>query len=218
MASIDLDNLEPAQKLSANYEIKHVPISYLTMMLVDNKYLFMFKMPPLSDFEIESALSLVDTMYSTDPSQIERVSEMLDDIWKRGIDISEISDQAGTKLPSVEVSTSETVAKLVNKMLQNGVASILITENHQPIGVINDKDILRDIVEENKDPKKTLAKDLNYTPLIILKSDESMISAMKLMGEKGMKRAAMVKNGHLIGMLTEDIAKKAALQLKASVK
>jgi sugar-specific transcriptional regulator TrmB len=214
MASIDLDNLEPAQKLSKSYEIKHVPISYLTMMLVDNKYLFMFKMPPLSDFETESALSLVDTMYSTDPSQIERVSEMLDDIWKRGIDISEISDQAGTKLPSVEVSISETVAKLVNKMLQNGVASVLITDNHLPIGVINDKDILRDIVEEHKDPKKTLVKDLNYTPIIILRGDESMISAMKLMSEKGMKRAAMVKNGHLTGMLTEDLAKRTVLKGK----
>ena len=211
MASIDLDNLEPAQKLSANYEIKHVPISYLTMMLVDNKYLFMFKMPPLSDFETESALSLVDTMYSTDSSQIERVSEMLNDIWKRGIDISEISDQAGTKLPSIEVSISETVTKLVNKMLQNGVASVLIIENNQPIGVINDKDILREIVEEHKDPKKTLAKDLNYTPLIVLHGEESMISAMKVMKEKGMKRAFIVKNGHLIGMLTEDIAKRAAL-------
>ncbi len=218
MASIDLDNLEPAQKLSADYEIKHVPISYLTMMLVDNKYLFMFKMPPLSDFETESALSLADTMYSTDPSQIERVSEMLDDIWKRGIDISEISDQAGTKLPSIEVSTTETVTKLVEKMLQNGVASVLITENHKPMGVINDKDILRDIVEEHKDPKKTLAKDLNYTPLIILQGDESMITAMNLMCKKGMRRAAMVKNGHLVGMLTEDIAKKAAMQVKATAR
>ena len=53
MASIDLDNLEPAQKLATRYEIKHVPISYLTMMLVDNKHLFMFKMPPLSDFGSE---------------------------------------------------------------------------------------------------------------------------------------------------------------------
>jgi CBS domain-containing protein len=187
------------------------------MMLVDNKYLFMFKMPPLSDFEVESALSLVDTMYSTDPSQIERVSEMLDDIWKRGIDISEISDQAGTKLPSIEVSATETVTKLVEKMLQNNVASVLITDNHQPIGVINDKDILRDIVEERKDPKKTLSKDLNYTPLIILQGDESMITAMKIMREKGIKRAAMVKNGHLIGMLTEDIAKRAAMQIESSV-
>ncbi len=143
---------------------------------------------------------------------------MLDDIWKRGIDISEISDQAGTKLPSIEVSTTETVTKLVEKMLQNGVASVLITENHKPMGVINDKDILRDIVEEHKDPQKTLAKDLNYTPLIILQGDESMITAMNLMCKKGMRRAAMVKNGHLVGMLTEDIAKKAAMQVKATAR
>ena len=220
MASIDLDNLEPAQRLSSCYEIKHVPISYLTMMLVDNKHLFMFKMPPLNDVGTESAFYLVDTFYSSDPSQIERVSEMLSDIWKRGIDITEISSQAGTKLPTVEISTTDAVDRLVEKMLQNNVPSILITENHMPVGVISDRDLLREIVEEHKDPKKILAKDLNYTPLIMLHGDESMITAMKLMEEKGMKRAAMVKNGQLIGMLIENATKapkKAALKVKAPV-
>jgi sugar-specific transcriptional regulator TrmB len=217
MASIDLDNLEPAQKLAKHYEIKHVPISYLTMMLVDNKHLFMFKMPPLSDFAADSAFYMPDTFYSTDPSQIERVSEMLNDIWKRGIDISEISSQVGTKLPNVEVSTTETVARLVDMMLQNGVTSVLISEHHKPVGVINDRDLLKEIVENKKDPLKTLAKNLDYTPLIILEPDESMLTAMKLMDEKGFKRAAMVKNGQLIGMLTETAGKKAALQMKTSV-
>ncbi len=220
MASIDLDNLEPAQRLSTHYEIKHVPISYMTMMLVDDKHLFMFKIPPLNDVGTESAFYLVDTFYSSDPSQIERVSEMLSDIWKRGIDISEVSSQAGTKLPAVEVSTTDSVAKLVDKMLQNNVTSLLINEDQTPVGVINDRELLKEIVEEHKDPKKTLAKDLNYTPLIILQGDESMITAMKLMEEKNLKRAAMVKNGQLMGMLMENAAnaaKRAALQVKAPV-
>jgi sugar-specific transcriptional regulator TrmB/CBS domain-containing protein len=208
MASIDLDNLEPAQKLAAQYEVKHVPISYMTMMLVDNKHLFMFKMPPLSDFGTESALYLADMFYSSDPSQIERVSEMLSDIWKRGIDITEISSQAGTKLPTIEASTTETVDKVVEKMLQNCVNSILITEHHKPVGVINDRELLKEIVNKEKDPKKTLAKDLSYMPLVILEGDESMISAMKLIQKKGIKRAALVKNGQLIGMLTEEMVKR----------
>ena len=167
MASIDLDNLEPAQKLAKNYEVKHVPISYLTMMVVDGKHLFMFKMAPLSDFGTESAFYLADTFYSSDPSQIERVSEMLDDIWKRGIDITEISSQAGTKLPIMEISTTETVAKTVGKMLAGNMNSVLITEHHKPIGVINDRELLREIVDARKDPLKTLVKDTNFTPLII---------------------------------------------------
>jgi sugar-specific transcriptional regulator TrmB/CBS domain-containing protein len=214
MASIDLDNLDPAQKLAKDYEIKHVPISYLTMMLVDNKHLFIFKMPPLSDFGVESAFYLADTLYSSDPSQIERTSEMLDDIWKRGIDITEISSQAGTKLPVLEIESTETIAKTVSKMLQINVNSVLIVENRKPIGVINDRELLREIIDARRDPVKTLAKDTNFTPLIILGGDESMITAMKLMGERGFKRAAMVKNGQLIGMLTDEATKKVALQIK----
>ncbi|NLF89092.1 CBS domain-containing protein [Candidatus Bathyarchaeota archaeon] len=216
MASIDLDNLEPAQKLAKHYEIKHVPISYMIMMLVDNKHLFMFKSPPLSDVGTESAFYLADTFYSTDPSQVERVSEMLDDIWKRGIDIAEITSQAGTKLPTVEVETCESVACTVERMLQNNVNSVLITEHHLPLGVISDRDILRQIIGENRDPAEMAASDLKFTPLIMLESDQSMITAMKIMSEKGIKRAAMVKNGQLIGMLTEEAAKKAALKVKAA--
>ena len=217
MASIDLDNLGPAKKLAKNFEIKHVPISYLTMMLVDGKHLFMFKMAPLSDFGTESAFYLADTFYSSDPSQIERVSEMLSDIWKRGIDITEISSQAGTKLPDIEIATTETIAKTVDLMLQTNLNSVLITEKNKPVGVINDRDLLKEIVDGQKDPLKTLTKDINYTPLIILEGNESMITAMKLMGKKGFKRAAIVKNGQLVGMLSEQVSKKVTLQIKDPV-
>ena len=217
MASIDLDNLGPAKKLAKDFEIKHVPISYLTMMLVDGKHLFMFKMAPLSDFGTESAFYLADTFYSSDPSQIERVSEMLSDIWKRGIDITEISSQAGTKLPDIEIATTETIAKTVDIMLQTNLNSVLITEKNKPVGVINDRDLLKEIVDGQKDPLKTLTKDINYTPLIILEGNESMITAMKLMGKKGFKRAAIVKNGQLVGMLSEQVSKKVTLQIKDPV-
>ncbi len=214
MASIDLENLEPAQKLSVHYEVKHVPISYLTMMVVDNKHLFMFKKPSLNEMTNPSGFYLVDTFYSSDPSSTERVSEMLNDTWKRGVEISEMRSQAGIKMPTVEVSTAEAVADLVNTMLQRGVNSIIVTENQKPIGMISDRDILREIVENQKDPEKTPVKDLTYTPLIILDTGESIASALKVINKKRMKRAAVVKNGQLVGMLTEDAAKKAAAPLK----
>lgn len=214
MASIDLDNLETAQKLSVRYQVKHVPISYLTMMIIDNKHLFMFKKPSLNETVNENGFYLVDTFYSNDPSSNERVGEMLNDIWKRGVEISEISSQAGIRMPSVEVSVGETVSKLMNKMLQNGVNSIMVTENQKTIGIINDRELLREIFENQKDPERTLVKDIEYTPLVMLDSDESITSALKLMREKGMKRVAVVKNGQLVGMLTEDLAKKEIVPMK----
>jgi sugar-specific transcriptional regulator TrmB/CBS domain-containing protein len=218
MASIDLDNLETAQKLAVRYEIKHVPITYMTMMVVDNNHLFMFKKPSLSEMENGNGFYLADTFYSNDPSSIERVSEMLNDIWKRGVEISEISTQAGMKLPTVEATTAETVSTLVDAMLENGVTSVLITENQNPIGMISDRDLLKEIVENKRDPRKTRIKDVNYTPLVMLDRSESIMYALRVMREKGMKRVAVVKNGQLVGMLTEDLViKKAGVPVKTPV-
>jgi CBS domain-containing protein len=102
-------------------------------------------------------------------------------------------------------------------MLQNNVNSVLITEQHKPLGVISDRDVLREIIEQHRDPEKTKAKDLKFTPLIILEVDETMVTAMRLMDKRGFKRAAMVKNGQLIGMLTEEAGKKAAMKIKAPI-
>ena len=204
MAPLDLDNLEAAKKLSGTYEIKHVPINFLTMMLIDNKYLFMFKSPPLNEWTSDAVFYMGDTFYTNDPKSIEKVSEMLNDAWKRGMEISQLTSQPGMKLPTVEVSSGDTVSKLVGDMLRHNVESILITENCKPIGVISDRELLREIVDNRKDPEKTLARDLEYTPLITLEESQSMADALKAMHEKGAPRVAVVKNGQLVSMLTEN--------------
>jgi sugar-specific transcriptional regulator TrmB/CBS domain-containing protein len=206
MAPLDLDNLETAKKLSRSYEVKHVPINFLTMLLIDDKHLFMFKSPPMNDWTSDSLFYMGDTFYTNDPRSIERMAEMLNDAWKRGMEISQITSQPGMKLPTIEVSSADSVTKLVDTMLQNNVSSILITENGNPLGVISDKEILREIVEKQRDPAKTAAKDLEYTPLVVLDEAESVTNALKMMHERGTARIAVVKNGQLVGMLTEKAA------------
>jgi CBS domain-containing protein/sugar-specific transcriptional regulator TrmB len=205
MAPIDLDNLDAAKKLLAHYEVKHVPINYMTMMLIDDKNLFMFKTPPLSDLADES-FYLAETFYTNDPRTSEHVSEMLNDTWKRGTDIAEITSQAGMKLPTVNISLNEKVSNLVKAVLQSNVNSVLITDKGHPIGIINDRDLLKEIFENKKDPEKALVKDVNYTPLVTMEAGKSMTDALKIMREKGTKRIAVVKNGQLMGMLTQDLA------------
>ena len=216
MAPIDLDNLDAAKKLSSRYDIKHVPINYMTMMLVDNYNLFMFKSPPLSD-PTDEAFYLADVFYTNDPKSSERVSEMLNDTWKRGTDLSEITSQAGIKLPSVTVSTNDTVSKLVDVVLKKNVNQVLITADGNPVGLINDRDVLKELVDGKKNPDTTLTGNLDYTPLLTLGSRESMTDALKIMREKGMKRIAVVKDGQLMGMLTQKPSK-ASLPIKVSAR
>jgi CBS domain-containing protein len=219
MAPIDLDNLEAAKKLSGNYEVKHVPINYMTMMLVDDRDLFMFKSAPLNDFSDESFFYLNDTFFTNDKKSSERVSEMLNDTWKRGMDLSEITSQAaGMKLPTVTVSTNQNVTQLAALVISCNVDSALITDKGAPVGIINQRDIIREVVEAKKDPEKTFVKDLDYTPLLTLGKTQSMTDALRIIRQSGVKRIAVVKDGQLMGMLTQDLARRTLGKEKSAKK
>jgi len=208
MSSIDLDNLETAKKLVATYQIKHVPVNYLSMIIVDKKALFMFKSLPIEGNSFGAPFYLDDTFYTDDPLTVERADEMLNDMWRRGVEISELNSQAGIKPPTVDVASEEKVSELINVMLQNNVDTALVTENRKPIGIVTQRDILREMAKPQIDPRKTMIKDLNYTPLVEMENNESLSKTMKSMHKEGLTRIALVKNGQLVGMLTENLGKK----------
>ena len=208
MSSIDLDNLETAKRLAVHYQIRHVPVNYLAMIIVDKKALFMFKSPPMKEGNVETPFYSGDAFYTDDSLTVERNTEMLNDIWKRGVDISELDSQPGIKLPTVCVPSDGKASELVDAMLKNRVNAVLITENHKPIGIVTEHDILKEIAESQIDLKNVLTRDLNYTPLVELENTESLLTTMKNLRKKGLTRIAVVKNGQLVGMLTENLGKK----------
>lgn len=202
MAPVDLDNLEKAQKLSKQYEIKHVPISYLTMMITDNKHLFMFKTAPLDHEEDTYPFYLRNTFYTNDQKYVERTGELLNDIWKRGTNITETASENLTGTPVIQVPSSTNIVEIAETMLKNSVTSVLVTENHAVIGIINQKDILEKILKPSADPKKIPAKKIMSTPTLTIESTEPLIAALKTMKEKHIPRLAVMKEGKLVAVLT----------------
>ena len=201
MAPIDLDNLKAAQELSKLYEIKQVSINYLTMMIADNRHLFIFKAPPLEE-EINSPFYLRNTFYTNDRKYVERANELLSDIWKRGTLISEIGSSGSMGTPIIEVSETNTLLEVIEIMLTNSVRSVLVNRNNHIIGIIDQKDILEKILKTQKDAAKVLAKEIMSTPILTINSDESIIEALKTIREKHIPRLAVMKQGKLIAMLT----------------
>ena len=203
MAPIDLDNLEAADKLSEISEIRHVPISYLMMLMVDNRHLFMFKTPPTEMETIETTFYLENMFYTNDSRYVGMVSEMLNDIWKRGIDVKELSSGSGMKKLYVQVSSSETISKVIDDMLMNNVDSVIVTERGSPIGIIDKNDILRKILKQQRNPEKTYAKEIMSLPIIKIESTEPLTEALKKMHDTKITRLAVFKSGRLVGMLTQ---------------
>jgi CBS domain-containing protein len=202
MAPIDLDNLEAAQKLSETCEVRNVPISYMMMLAADSEHLFIFKTPPLNKSTARTAFHMDDVFYTNDARYVERVTEMLNDIWKRGIDIHEITSGPATRTPIATVSSHDTATKVIDSMLENNVSSVVVAQNGNPVGVITERDLLEKILKRKKDPAQTYAKDIMSIPIIAADSDRPLTEALRAMQSKGIKKLAVLRNGKLVGMLT----------------
>jgi len=202
MAPIDLDNLEAAKKLAETCQVRHVPISYVMMLIVDGRSLFMFKAPTLNEAADETMFHLEDVFYSNDARYLERVGEMLDDMWKRGLDINEMMAETGMKVVEPSVSGSDTALKVVDLMLKNSVNSVIVTEGDVPVGIVSQRDLLEKILKAKRAPEKTRAKEVMSIPVVSVESDQPIVEAIKTMRRTGIRRVAVFKKGKLVAMLT----------------
>lgn len=199
MAPIDLDNLQAANELSETFEIRSVPISYLTMMTVDYKHLFIFKASSKKT-TAGNLPSLENLFYTNDQRYVERVCGMLDDIWKRGTDVRELVSGKTPRMLSYEVPSVDSVSNVVDCMIKNRVSSVVVIERGSPVGIITERDVLEKVVKPRKDPDKTGARTIMSIPILSVESNEPLVDAMKIMKKTGMRKVAVFKNGKLSGM------------------
>jgi sugar-specific transcriptional regulator TrmB/CBS domain-containing protein len=201
MAPIDLDNFEAAEALSKTFEITSVPISYLSMLTVDNEHAFIFKTPSKDQATTRTPFQMDNTFYTNDSRYVERVAEMLEDIWKRGIDIQTLI-QGPPTMSTVRVSGTDPASKIVDLMLRNNLDSVIVADKDQPIGLVTHKDLLQKVVRPRKDPDKTKAKDIMSLPIVTVDSEEPLTKAYETMRRTGINKVAVLKKGKLAGMLT----------------
>ena len=173
------------------------------ILMVDNRHLFMFRKQPTEMETIETVFYLENMFYTNDSKYVGMVSEMLNDVWKRGLDIKELNSGLGLNKFQVEISSSDTILKVIDDMLMNNVDSVIVTENNSPIGIIDKNDILRKILKQQRDPEKTYAKEIMSLPIIKIESTEPLTEAFKMMRRTKIQRLAVFKNGKLVGMLTQ---------------
>ena len=126
MFPVTNDNKEAVQELLKKYDVRHVPIGYLAMTIIDFDHFFQFRTPTNNHgFSFEKAF------YTTDSEYIKRAKKMINDIWEKA------------QKPSVITLQSILQARTFNLPNMMG-APFLIEE--KPEGFLTEKEILQKIV------------------------------------------------------------------------
>ena len=95
-----------------------------------------------------------------------------------------------------------TVKDVVQKMNKFGLGSVVVVEEDRPVGIITERDIMRNIAEQFFDPSLVKAKDIMSTQLFTISGDVSVEEAARLMASRKIKKLPVVEDEKLVGIVT----------------
>ena len=106
--------------------------------------------------------------------------------------------------PLVEATHLDSIFTISNLMKKGKVSSIIIIDqNSGPIGIITERDIVRRVISDDKDPKSTKATDIMSRPLITVKEDTDLYDVSKKMVKHKIRRLPVVNdNNTLVDIVT----------------
>ena len=116
---------------------------------------------------------------------------------RTGIKISD----AMTRNP-VAVSKNTLLPKCARIMLSNNVGALIIKEGKKLLGIITEKDIVEEAVAKELNIKKTMAKDIMTSGIITIAPEADLSKAVEIMNRENVRRLPVVKNNHLVGLIT----------------
>ena len=96
----------------------------------------------------------------------------------------------------------ETILNATEIMNQYEIGCMVITENGKPVGIMTERDILKRVVSERRDPAKTKLYEVMSKPLVTVKPHITITSAARIMIKQKIKKLLVTNDGQLIGILS----------------
>jgi CBS domain-containing protein len=104
----------------------------------------------------------------------------------------------------VTMTEDDKVIEAAKTMSKKAISCIVVTKGKKPVGVITERDLLKKIVVDGRDAKKTTIGEVMSKPVVTIPPESDFVPAGELMKRKGVRRFPVVDdNGNLIGLVTQ---------------
>lgn len=102
------------------------------------------------------------------------------------------------------VEADATVKKAVELMNKHEIGCLIVVnaETEKPIGIVTERDMLKRVLVEIKDPGKTKVSEIMSKPLVVGTPHMDVEVAARLMFKRKIKKLPVVENGNLVGLVT----------------
>lgn len=104
----------------------------------------------------------------------------------------------------VTIAPAATVAEAASIMREKDIGSLLVVEEGRPTGIVTERDIVTKVAADDRRPGEVRVKSLMTSPVVAIHPDAEVVEAAKLMASKKIRRLAVIKEGRLVGVITEN--------------
>ncbi len=119
---------------------------------------------------------------------------------------------SSNELVTKEIKDSTSVLDIAKLMVKTKVGSVVIIDGTKPVGILTERDVLKKVSAENKSAQEVPAKEVMSSPLVTIKTIDSIDTAAEVMVKNRVKRLVVLEeDGSMAGVLSmSDITKKLA--------
>lgn len=116
------------------------------------------------------------------------------------------------KVVSIAIESSPSALDAAKVMIKSKVGAVVVTKAGKPVGIVTERDILKKVAASSKPARNIPVKGIMSSPLITIKTIDSIETAAAVMSKNKIKRLVVLEqDGSLTGVLSiTDIARKLA--------
>jgi CBS domain-containing protein len=102
-----------------------------------------------------------------------------------------------------EIQIGASIVAAAELMNVSKISSVIVTSEDDVLGVLTQRDILKKVIAEEKDPKATRVEEIMSSPLISVAPTCSLFSASKTMADLNIRRLVVMDDRTVCGIITQ---------------
>ncbi|MCL7744245.1 CBS domain-containing protein [Guyparkeria hydrothermalis] len=106
----------------------------------------------------------------------------------------------------ITIGADDSAQEAATLMRKEHVGDVVVVEDgRKPVGIVTDRDLVLEVMVPGLDPADLSAREIASGPLITVRAQDNLFTAMEIMETKGVRRLPVVQDdGSLVGLLTVD--------------
>ncbi len=105
---------------------------------------------------------------------------------------------------AISVFETDTIAEAAKVFARHNISCVIVVnKENRPVGIITERDMVKKVIAGRIDLDRTTAKQVMSSPVLSVEPEQSFLDAGRFIQAKGIRKCAVVKDGELVGLITQ---------------